>query len=865
MPASTVPSPGERLLHASADRTVLVRGDGQGPASGEAGASTGAVVVKVYVTGALVDAEREFAMATLAAGPGVVGCRSVGVDAATNRPAITMERLAGDDLRHLVARRGALPAAEACALLAPVASTLARLHALRAAGASQGLCHGDVKPANLVATPAGVVLLDFEHARPIGTAVRGGGTPGFAAPELAAGHATSASAAHDVFALAATLRWLVDGGGARQPIPAALAQLLDACHAAPPERRPSAAVVAQRLRDLATALADDPDERRRDEWMTATFARADGANDPTWRRRRRAATKLAHWFAPSSVPREPAALAAALQRCERLLARFPRHQPTLQQRARLRTAVGEALATAAAEVLARLRRDDAAGAGTFLAGLQSCVAIARRLPDGLPPTTDDPTAIGLLQRDPAAFLQRLQLQLDDDLAELHDQEAAIAAATQRLDLAAADAAIDLLAARHGGSAPVVARLRDRLHRLGFHLDRIARGADAIARLQPLWPTVELAALQEFVALVVRASPTAHAQNRAGDVGLRSLQRTLASLCADFPELSAAAPAQAALTQALHDLSDQAAALLREAQQRLGAIPVPVRPLQLTLGRLDTLRLLEALVDRPQHSRSDLLDGIEALRLALDQARATRDRLAESAEHALARGHWTTGLFDMERAVAGLQPRDDREVAHAERLQERLAAARQRKQEVDGTARRNVDLASTYALLQDDPASTFDKRVQALVERRDALLFLCMHAPSERANIYRRDLRDVETMIALERAAAAEQQLHTTTDPDARLALADTTLQQLGDSATNRDDGAPLPGRLQRLLDHWRALATECRSAVEQRRASAAQKARHRRRVLAIALLAVFATGTALALALRPWLAPAPSYAGERSK
>jgi hypothetical protein len=141
----------------------------------------------------------------------------------------------------------------------------------------------------------------------------------------------------------------------------------------------------------------------------------------------------------------------------------------------------------------------------------------------------------------------------------------------------------------------------------------------------------------------------------------------------------------------------------------------------------------------------------------------------------------------------------------------------------------------------------------------------MHAPNERANMYRRDLRDVETMMALERAAAAEQQLHTTSDPDARLALADTTLQQLGDSATNRDDGASIPGRLQRLLDHWRALATECRTAVEQRRAAAAQKARHRRRVVAIALLALLATGTALALALRPWLAPAPSYAGERGK
>lgn len=858
MPSSAAPSPGERLLHASPDRTVLVRTDG-------ASAGAGGTVVKIYVTGALVDAEREFAFATLAQGPGVVACRSVAVDPATNRPAITMERLDGEDLARLCARLGALPPALACQLLAPVAATLARLHALRAPAADQGLCHGDVKPANLLATSTGVVLLDFEHAQAIGTRRGHGGTQGFAAPELAS--SAPASAAQDVFALGATLRWLVDGGGEAQPMPARLATLLAAACADAPAQRPTANALAERLTELATQLAEASDEQVRDDWMSATFAltTAEATHDPLWRRRRRLSSKLPAWLTVGTIPTGPHALAMALQRCERVLKRFPRHRPTLHQRSKLRAAVGDLFATAATEAQLRLRHDGIAAATSFLDGLQRCLAAARRLPDGMPLANDDAASVGLLHRDPDAFLQRLRLQLEDDAAELRERATTIAEALQRLDLAAAETTVDQLAARHGGTAPVVARLRDRLHRLGFHLERVARGADAVTRLAPLWPTAELEALQQFLAVVAHATPTASAGNRAGGVGLRSLQRTLASLCADFPELAAAAPAQAALTQALHDLSDQAATLLASAQQQLATIPVPVRPLQLTLGRLDTLRLLEAFVDRPQHSRSDLLDGIEALRLALDQARATRDRLAESAEHALARGHWTTGLFDMERAVAGLAPTDERDVAHAEKLQERLAQARQRKQEVDGAARRNVDLAATYALLQDDPASTYDKRLQALVERRDALLFLCMHAPSERANMYRRDLRDVETMVALERAATAEQQLHTTTDPEARLRLADATLQQLGDSATQRDDGAAIPGRLQRLLDHWRALATECRGAVEQLRAIAEQKARHRRRMLAFALLAVFATGTALVLALRPWFDAAPTYAGERPK
>jgi serine/threonine protein kinase len=151
------------------------------------------LVTKIYVAGSMAEAEGEFAMARLAAGAGVVVYRSVGIDAAANRPCVTSNFETGTDLDRLVAEFGSLPAALACRLLAPVAATLARLHALRVQDAPAGLCHGDVKPRNLLRTATTTLLLDFEHARPISASHRAdavaftGGSHGSAPPEATQG------------------------------------------------------------------------------------------------------------------------------------------------------------------------------------------------------------------------------------------------------------------------------------------------------------------------------------------------------------------------------------------------------------------------------------------------------------------------------------------------------------------------------------------------------------------------------------------------------------------------------------------------------------------------------------------------------
>ena len=109
------------------------------------------------------------AMGVSAAGRGVVRYLGSCSDPATGRPMVRQEYVEGENLEALALRLGALPATEALRITRRIARTLERLHATSAQTAPRGLCHGDVKPQNLLAVPGGdVLLLDFEHARPIG-------------------------------------------------------------------------------------------------------------------------------------------------------------------------------------------------------------------------------------------------------------------------------------------------------------------------------------------------------------------------------------------------------------------------------------------------------------------------------------------------------------------------------------------------------------------------------------------------------------------------------------------------------------------------------------------------------------------------
>ncbi len=133
-----------------------------------------------------------------------------------DRYCIVMDWVEGVSLSRVLADRGApgLPPPEVAEYVSQTAAALDHLH-----GHESPVVHQDVKPGNLILVPDGhVVLVDFGLSVPGGTDRPGryGGTRGYAAPELAAGTATAAA---DVYGLAATAFALLTGGPPRGDLP----------------------------------------------------------------------------------------------------------------------------------------------------------------------------------------------------------------------------------------------------------------------------------------------------------------------------------------------------------------------------------------------------------------------------------------------------------------------------------------------------------------------------------------------------------------------------------------------------------------------------------------------------------------------
>ncbi|MBX6383284.1 MAG: serine/threonine protein kinase [Microbispora sp.] len=196
-------------------------------------------------------------------------------DLSGDRPYLVMEYIEGENLLDAVRRHGPLPEGRLIALAQGLAAALAIIHA-------GGVVHRDVKPSNVLLAEDGPVLIDFGIAQVLdATRVTATGaflgTPGYCAPEVFSDETVGEPA--DVHGWAATIAFAATGrptfgrGTAESQmyavlngkadlvgVPAALLPLVRAALHRDPARRPTAALLADRLSRLArvceTSAAD---------------------------------------------------------------------------------------------------------------------------------------------------------------------------------------------------------------------------------------------------------------------------------------------------------------------------------------------------------------------------------------------------------------------------------------------------------------------------------------------------------------------------------------------------------------------------------------------------------------------------------
>ncbi|TDC03678.1 serine/threonine protein kinase [Nonomuraea longispora] len=191
------------------------------------------------------------------------------------RPYLVMEHIEGVTLLDRVRQDGPLDDAQLVDMAQGIAAALAIIHAA-------GVVHRDLKPGNIIMAGRGPVLIDFGIAQVLdatrltmtGTFL---GTPGYTAPEIFADEQVDSPA--DVHAWAATVAFaatgrptfgrgtaeaqmyaVLNGQADLKGVPVQLLPLLRAALNREPGKRPTAALLADRLSRLARAASGaDPE------------------------------------------------------------------------------------------------------------------------------------------------------------------------------------------------------------------------------------------------------------------------------------------------------------------------------------------------------------------------------------------------------------------------------------------------------------------------------------------------------------------------------------------------------------------------------------------------------------------------------
>jgi serine/threonine protein kinase len=189
-------------------------------------------------------------------------------------PVLVLEALSGATLGAILRDEPRLDARDLGNLGVHLTSAVHYLH-------GRGYLHLDVKPGNILAHRGHATLIDLSLARPPGRCAGGCGTDGYMAPEqIRGGHLAPAT---DVWGIGAVLyeaaigRPAFDPGDdegpvqevgrrprrvrARRRLPVDIAEVIDACLAPDPARRPTTEVLADAMAELSGEPPDGIPER----------------------------------------------------------------------------------------------------------------------------------------------------------------------------------------------------------------------------------------------------------------------------------------------------------------------------------------------------------------------------------------------------------------------------------------------------------------------------------------------------------------------------------------------------------------------------------------------------------------------------
>ena len=700
------------------------------------------------------------------------------------------------------------------------------------------------------------LLLDLEHAVAIlhpdelRTAPTSpgfaGGTHGYSPPESYVG--AYPQPAFDIFGLGATFFFVLTGCPAYSQVdpvttanlvctgsprlhllrgqPPILQQLIANCLAMNPRGRPTAADVAATLSEFLAART--PVDNILDQALQAIQAGkfdvghqflVDPEGEIAGARREEllalAARRLRLMMTcgapeattPAQVDDEALAAAAddiahRLPNLTSFLRRFPHHPIAIEEKRRLAKAGYELLSRVppkVAELKLAARFEDAKAvleAATAAAGAIVRVPLLqdRRLDNPIP---------GPLLRNPGQLLK--QSLEDVDRAETTHEKLMerLDAAERELDLAGAESVVEECTAVYGGASGVVATLKDRLHRLEFYLRRLAVPQSTLDRLHEM---LELAGREHHLDRVDALSRLCEertmsvSSTEASKIGIRGLLETMNRFVSDFPNVrGAVADGEAALRTAMEHMTRSAWDHVVDAEDKLNKVPIPIRPVQKILNRLDSIRLLESFVDLPDRSRELLQDEIEAVRMRLDQARTTRDNIARGARAAMDKGHLTTALFDMARAVDHFE--DETGDRTEGQLAEQLEEAKRLKQDLETAAEQNQRLATQYVELLEQEHNPAARRIKLLRNRMAVLGTLVEILGLEKGKHYRADQREVTLNLVQELSEEGENQLATASDPETEHRIAVETLESLRDCVSNSPQ--EIGGRTAQTIGAWR--------------------------------------------------------------